>query len=379
MDGANIFVLVDGLGWEWLKALPFLTKLAPYRRPLRTVLGFSAGAIPSILTGRYPVEHGRMAMFHRTAERDSPFRTFAWLCSQSPALVENRYVRHLVEHGVRLLHRVSGHFDLYAVPLRYLPMLDVCEKRNIYQPEGIPGSITIFDLLSQRAVPYRAYSYHQGSDFKLIELLQRDLAHGEASFGLLYLSQIDAFLHEHADNIEAVRVLLRQYEERLVRLYETGLKHYGRIRFHLFSDHGMAPTRRTVDILDKLLKLPFKRPDSYFGLIDSTMSRFWFFDEAAREAVRRALTDGGGGRWLTKQSLRSMNACFADDRYGEEIYLLDEGTVAEPSHMGAIAPRGMHGFHPDAPHSYAAFLSSQDYGDSLNSITDIFGIMHEYS
>ena len=51
---ASIFVLMDALGWEWIKEHPFLKEVAPYRRPLDSVLGFSTAAIPSILTGRFP-------------------------------------------------------------------------------------------------------------------------------------------------------------------------------------------------------------------------------------------------------------------------------------------------------------------------------------
>src|SRR5438105_7693893 len=45
----HIFVLIDALGWEFLKNKEFLSGILPYRRPLRTVLGFSSGAIPTIL------------------------------------------------------------------------------------------------------------------------------------------------------------------------------------------------------------------------------------------------------------------------------------------------------------------------------------------
>src|SRR5580704_4803806 len=62
---AGIFVLVDALGWEWVKATRFLEGIAPHRRALQTVLGYSAGAIPSILTGCTPAEHGRLAMYQR--------------------------------------------------------------------------------------------------------------------------------------------------------------------------------------------------------------------------------------------------------------------------------------------------------------------------
>ena len=46
--------------------------------------------------------------------------------------------------------------------------------------------------------------------------------------------------------------------------------------------------------------------------------------------------------------------------------------------MGATALAGMHGFLPSAPHSRSAFVSSIDYGDRINRITDVFGVMKSH-
>ena len=40
----EIVVLIDALGWEFIKDRKFLNDEMPYRRPLDTVLGFSSGA-----------------------------------------------------------------------------------------------------------------------------------------------------------------------------------------------------------------------------------------------------------------------------------------------------------------------------------------------
>ncbi len=50
----HLFVLIDALGWRFLEDRKFLSDILPYRTPLRTVLGFSSGAIPTILTGVNP-------------------------------------------------------------------------------------------------------------------------------------------------------------------------------------------------------------------------------------------------------------------------------------------------------------------------------------
>src|ERR1051325_2584848 len=41
----ELFVLIDALGWEYLERNDFLTDVLPHRNPLRTILGFSSGAI----------------------------------------------------------------------------------------------------------------------------------------------------------------------------------------------------------------------------------------------------------------------------------------------------------------------------------------------
>ena len=71
----HLFVLIDALGWQFLKGHEFLSDMLPYRAPLRTVLGFSSGAIPTILTGLPPAQNGHWNLFYYDPE-GSPFR---WL------------------------------------------------------------------------------------------------------------------------------------------------------------------------------------------------------------------------------------------------------------------------------------------------------------
>ena len=71
----HVFVLIDAFGWEIAQRLGFLSDELPYRAPLKTVLGYSSGAIPTMLTGRSPAEHGHWNLFYYDPE-GSPFR---WL------------------------------------------------------------------------------------------------------------------------------------------------------------------------------------------------------------------------------------------------------------------------------------------------------------
>jgi hypothetical protein len=94
--------------------------------------------------------------------------------------------------------------------------------------------------------------------------------------------------------------------------------------------------------------------------------------------VTAALKEVHGGKWLDPDDLVELHSWFPDGKYGEMIFLTESGTVIAPSHMGATALAGMHGFLPSAPHSRSAFVSSIDYGDSINRITDVFGVMKSH-
>jgi hypothetical protein len=47
-----------------------------------------------------------------------------------------------------------------------------------------------------------------------------------------------------------------------------------------------------------------------------------------------------------------------------------------PSHMGERPIRAMHGYHPDAPQSYAALMTNQpNVPAGINAIPDMFKLM----
>src|SRR6266436_5044605 len=62
----SIYVLVDALGWEIIRDRPFLDDVLEERRWLQTILGYSSGAIPTILSGSLPSQHGHWNLFYRS-------------------------------------------------------------------------------------------------------------------------------------------------------------------------------------------------------------------------------------------------------------------------------------------------------------------------
>ena len=213
-------------------------------------------------------------------------------------------MRRLVKSLVQRICGIGGYYQLYSIPLRYLRYLDVPEKNCVYRPGGIPGSHSIFDLLRERNLSYRAYWYAYGSDTDLMSQVENDLRRGESEFYFLYLAGVDAFLHDHADDSMLVTNFLAGYDAKLRRINEIAQQHFTNVALHVFSDHGMAPTLATVDLLAKLARIDLNPTSSGLMLIDSTMARFWFHSDPVRNAVKAVMLDSESGHWLSDAELR---------------------------------------------------------------------------
>ena len=115
----QVILLIDALGWELAESSGFLADRLPYRRRLRSILGYSASAIPSLLTGQPPVGHGRWFLYYRARRKsDSPFKG-AGLVSRLPGRLRDRWMlRKKLSEWWKRSGSIDGYFGLYDVPYR---------------------------------------------------------------------------------------------------------------------------------------------------------------------------------------------------------------------------------------------------------------------
>ncbi len=374
-DEISIFILIDALGWTYIKDRSFLEEMATQKKPIKSVLGFSSAAIPSILTGRRPDEHGHWSLFYR-AEKASPFR---WSRPLGPLikLAPERVARKGIEEISKMVFGYKGYFETYIIPLEELPNYDISEKRNIYAPCGIEGSRTIFDLWEEAGLSYLSLSYWNGKDKEIFDKAEIALKKGDLRALFLYLPEFDAYLHRGCKDDSGVSAQIKDYERSVKKLVETANGSYKEVRWFVFSDHGMAPINKSVDLMAEIRKAGLKEGKDYNAFYDSTMARLWFKNDEAREKITERLASLDCGRWLPDDEMRSLGVFFEDRRYGEAVFLMDEGTVIAPSYMGHTAPDGMHGFHPDFEYSDAVFITNTKDSYNPKTITDYFSVMKE--
>lgn len=371
----SVYVLIDALGWEILRERPFLDDLLAERRWLVTILGYSSGAIPTLLSGLTPSQHGHWNLFYRDAAR-SPFGWTRPLARLPRPLVENRVSRRALKLLARRRSGYSGYFSLYDYPVAHLAQFDLTEKRDIYRPGGLDCP-SLFDDLAAARIPYECYNYHGHTDAQILALAPERAARTEARVLFLYLSGLDHHLHFHVHEPDSVSATLAWYEAGLRRVWEAAARAGRDVRLFVFSDHGMTPIRWTHDLRRDVQALGLRVPADYLPAYDSTMARFWVSTERARAALTALLEDHPCGTLMTPAELQRLGVWFEDGRYYHLLFLMKPGMLLSPSDMGTVRFAGMHGYHPSEPTADAVLLSTVPVDKAVDHITGVRGVLLE--
>lgn len=370
-QSVSVLVLIDALGWKYVEGSRFLSDALPYRQPLRTVLGFSSGAIPAMLTGVPPAANGHWNLFYYDPQ-GSPFRWFRHFLFLPNSLLESRITRKLLKETGRRILGLGPLFDCCVSP-RLISYFNWVEKRNIYALGGVTGAPSIFDQLHNEGIRYRVYEYHHQTDAQILRQAEQDIRSQVASFYFLYLSEMDMFLHMNCGDPEKIRERLEWYDENLRRIFTAAQSVSQDAAFAVTSDHGMTPITQSYDLLKHFEELHLRMPDDYLAVFDSTMARFWFFSDLAREQVTKILQGAPCGRVLSDVELKQFGVFFPDHRFGELVFLLHPGWLLSRSDFNGSnwKPTGMHGYHPEDPYSDGIFVSNRKPEMPIRSVQDV--------
>ncbi|MDD3577772.1 MAG: alkaline phosphatase family protein [Candidatus Cloacimonetes bacterium] len=369
MKKLTMCVFIDALGWEIYRKYGFLTQLAPNSRRLKTTFGFSSAADPSILTGRYPDEHTHWSSFIYDPA-NSPFKWMKVWAKLPPIIFDRWRVRHYLSRVIKASHLWTGYFELYSVPFRYLPYFDYLEKRDYFVPGGILATDTIFDWCVQKGIEYYCSNWRE-SEENILLANKKKISEAKIKFCYVYLPKLDGIMHNYGPFSEATQAKLKSLEMQISDLFSYASRIYDDVSLYVISDHGMAPVHDSFDLMPLINSLPYEYGKDYIAFYDSTMARFWFFNDQARSAIISLLGSLECGSIVDQEEMKQLRVWFPHDRFGQLYFLMNEGILLNPSFMGLKPIPGMHGYHPDADHSYSIMLSNRTIAQDVQSITDI--------
>jgi hypothetical protein len=295
-----------------------------------------------------------------------------------PAAVTSRRIfRRYLTKFVKVQLKFRGYFDLYNIPFKFIHLFDFTEKKSPLQPKGMNRGPNIFDFLVGNKIPYFVTDTTKSEEQNRDDIIAAIEAE-RVDFVFQYWAGLDGLLHMVGNQSPEVSAKLRVYEQWIEKVLAAAKNHYSEVHLYIFSDHGMANCDELVDLKAKIDALPVKMEKDYAVVYDSTMARFWFFNDNARKLIHEALGKVPEGRIMPDDELQHYRALFPDRKFGETIFLMREGVLIVPSHMGERPIRAMHGYHPTDPQSYATLCTNQpSIPDDVTHIPHICRIMEK--
>ena len=375
----EIFLFIDALGWELVSQTGFMNDLLPFRKRIEMQFGYSSTAIPTILSGRTPAEHGHLGLF-RFDPAHSPFKLLGRLAPlmKPESFWDRGRIRHHLSRIIGKLYGFTGYFQLYRMPFRKLPLMDYCEKKDLFAPRGMNEIENLQDLLTRLGIPHHISNWRLG-DAHSFEAARRALAEGKI-FLFIYTAELDALLHQFPVLPPAaeIRGKLDWYREQILSLFQICREQGKELRLTVISDHGMTPLTRTVDLKSAIEKTPLVFGRDYGACYDSTMFRATFLAPGAEETIRAAVKPFEQyGHWLSADEEKRYGIFRSDRMFGDAIFLMDPGIQIVPSDMGAKPLNGMHGFLPEDKDSQAVILSTEEIPDRIRRVSDYFSLMKQ--
>ena len=365
MRNKCLLIFIDSLPYDLLNKLDLKV---PFDKAFKVIpgLGYSINIHAELFAGLKPDQVG----FFNT-------------CTYEPAQAKITNIKKAINHlhwldhnyytaGItRKLMRWTGG-NIANIPFRFLNKFKTTGE-HIFSPRFPAKSIFSepenFDCLLSE------YQNENESDNKRYKISLESI--GKSSRLFVSFCELDHISHKFG-------VSSKEYLQELTILknyIETLYKNFRRIfsdgHIIIMSDHGMANVREGV-VIDIESELGPAGDKTYFYFIDSTILRVWTFNQILKEKIEISLNSKKSGRVLSEKDRSDLG--ISSSKWGDIIYLLNEGFIFAPSFLEKGIPKAMHGYHPDLPSQKGIFMYSGslvvDKKESLSSV-DVFRLLKE--
>lgn len=355
--------MVDALRHDYLKRHPdsFLSRLALESTTAELLPTFAFEPDAAYLAGLYPEESDSGAHYWCLPEA-SPFRWIGpWgvLVDRLPAFPQK-----LVRLGMKLLLRrfssypaVRASGSTQNIPFRYLRYFDFRYLWHLDDPQYCHGE-TIFDFLRKQNRRWLYLGFPKTpSDAQTVVRRVHSADLSRVDFIFAMISNLDHAGHKFGPDSPQLSAAFELVDESLKDIFEHLKQRYGHIEFLVFGDHGMVAISGVVNV-DAELKTCTARPGrDYVYFLDSTLARFWFFNETACREITDRLSALKGGRIISQEDRDRYRMNYSHSRFGDLIYWVDAPRMILPNFYQHSSPdKGMHGYRDEVAANHSAFI-----------------------
>ena len=168
----------------------------------------------------------------------------------------------------------------------------------------------------------------------------------------VYIGLVDAYGHKYGNDIASLKDHLKNVDEKIEEIYNLAVQNQYSVCF--LGDHGMIRVTKRINIMEPLLKTKLKVGKDYLFFLDSTIARFWFFNENSKNKILYLLKNyfEQDGLIIDQTNYKEfripldVKTSSGDSLYGDLIWIANKGVLISPDffHREKSNEKGMHGY-----------------------------------
>lgn len=350
----TVFILVDALKSLYLteEDMPFLYSLSKEGYFIKQIIpcaGFCERS--EIFSGLDGYDTGNFTAIGYLPER-SPYKDDGLVLEFFELLkgISSRLYRRLFNHWRKKNKKLLNGYRIPPKTLTKLGLTEDGEKQQIPHRE-------IFHVLDEKGMTYTLDGFTSLSDLgrrsnlTVSELAVREIQKG-TDFIPLYIGETDSIGHRFGNDIENIKPTLKSVDNILKEIYQLAAQ--SEYSFCVMGDHGMVPITKKLDVMGLVQNANCKLHKDYEVFYDSTMVRFWFYNEETKKCIYNLLKED-----ISEYGFLVDNKNCADYRipldvlsedgkpvYGELVWCANPGVLITPDyfHSEQASENGMHGY-----------------------------------
>ncbi len=247
------------------------------------------------------------------------------------------------------------------VPFSLLPYFSFSKKLNIFDANIEYKYQTIFNKLKKENYYYIGVPFTNGN----LENIKKNLSDkilDKHDIVFFYIGDLDSTGHKYGSNSIEYREKLEEIIEYIEQISLYYLSKNIVVKKLIFGDHGMVNITRNFNIIKILKKLPLRVKKDYIYFLDSTLARFWFFNDKAKEIIINSIPNSQYGAWITDEEKKKYQINYSHNKFGDAVWWASEGTLILPNFwQGNKSVKGMHGYRDDVEENHTMIIGDFEY------------------
>ncbi len=363
-----VIICLDGFKYDYLKNTKFLKHLASKNLNGEIYHGFGYASEFSAITGKDVNELGMIVNNFYYNPNKIKFFYFWRFLDKIPFNNQSRLFLNILYNIKEFLVGNNQPKSIFNIPLKYSKYFDFLMKKNFFAGNSLSHP-TIFDVLKNKKKisgymwPFVLKNNKTKIDFLNISTnttntdkraFTRSISLLKDSPDLFYLHffSTDNLVHKYGTEskktIELIKILDKYVEE--ISKYADKLL--------IFSDHGMTDIKEIIDIKKIIDSSGLVFGKDYVMFLDSTLARFWFFNDNAKNKIKNLLLKTKNGKII------SFKNKDIHRKFGELIFQVNPGILILPNFYQNVADKATHGYDDKSPDEKAFYIFKDDKNKS---------------